>query len=130
MAKSQNPCIGEWICVKGGKICQSESCLRTADNSFKITSPDLPIGEHARSQLISGLLWSIGEKITHKTTATILYKAIDYMTSSAGYENLLASLLFAEKELYNETHKCVILQEFKNRDFVDILKNISHSCSL
>ena len=130
MAKTQNSCIGEWICVKDGTICHSESCLRTADNNFKITSSDLPIAEHARSQLISGLLWSIGEKITHKKTATILYKAIDYMTSNAGYENLLASLLFAEKELYNETHKCVILKEFKNRDFVDILKNISHSCSL
>ena len=63
-ARSKDSCLGESICPEDSGACAVRAqCLRTADNSLRLDSKNLPLQAHVRSQFFSGFLWDLTEKV-------------------------------------------------------------------
>lgn len=127
-ARTNNTCLGELICPVGSNLCVSSQCLRTANNTLKFGSPDLPTEAHKQSQVISGLLWDVGKTIGQSAMTKIILKAIDFFDRSAGYASFLTSLMQADQSLNSGANTCTIESAAEDRGLQDVLESNSISC--
>ncbi len=97
--RTKNACLGEHFCLND-LLCVSLSCLRSADNNYRLSSEDLPSEPHLKSQLISGLLWELALEIGHDKTAAILNYAIDFLPKKAYFSDLITALFDTLDVLY------------------------------
>ncbi len=111
MARTKSPCLGNLICPRGGTLCISAQCLRSSNNNWSFLDPNMPTEPHQQSQFISGMLWSIGKKIGLDTAARDTLKAIEFFPISAGFPDLVQSLMEADKILHKGTNACAIQAE-------------------
>ena len=123
-ARTENPCLAETICPATSTVCDSTQCLRTADNDFRLDGPGLPSEPHKISQLISGLLWDIGQAIGQIATADIVYHAINYLKEDSGYTEFLVSLMAADKDLNQGRNACFIKDTALLRGFAANIENV------
>lgn len=127
-ARTGNTCLGESICPKHSSICYVENrCLRTADNTLKLTDDDLPYEAHERSQFLSGLLWDIGQEISldrQEWSATVM-ASIGYLLPRSTYEDLIKALLLADHDRHNGAEACVIIEQAKKRGLTDRLAGVN-----
>ncbi|MBI2602192.1 MAG: hypothetical protein HYW48_03975 [Deltaproteobacteria bacterium] len=126
--RTNNTCLGELICPASSNLCASTACLRSANNTLKFGSPDLPTEAHKQSQVISGMLWDIGKTIGESAMAKIMLKAIDFFDRSAGYANFITSLMNADKALNKGVNTCTIESAAEDRGLEDVLESNSISC--
>ncbi|NRA44698.1 MAG: hypothetical protein HRU09_07065 [Oligoflexales bacterium] len=123
-ARTGNPCLAETICPATSTVCDSTQCLRTADNDLKLDGPGLPSEPHKISQLISGLLWDIGNSIGQEPTADIVYHAINYLKEDSGYTEFLVALMAADKDLNQGRNACLIKDAALLRGFAANIENV------
>lgn len=123
-ARTKNPCLGESICPISSAVCESSQCLRTADNSYTLDGPDLPLDPHKTSQLISGLLWDVGAGIGLVTTAGIVYHAINYLKSDSGYTEFLVALMVSDRDINQGKNACFIKEVALLRGFTNNIGRI------
>lgn len=128
-ARTANACLGETICPHGGNLCISEKCLRTADNSLVLKGTDWPSAPHRQAQFISGMLWDLGKKIGLTAVANIVFRSVDFLTSDAGYVELVTALFMADKDLNASTNVCIIQTEAENRGLKAALAAKNVDCS-
>ena len=119
-ARTNNPCLAETICPANSSVCESNQCLRTADNTFLKDGPNLPSEPHKVSQLISGMLWDVGKIIGQQPTASIVYQAINYLKEDSGYTDFLIALMSADKDLNQGENACLIKDTAISRGFDNI----------
>jgi len=109
--RTGDPCFGEGICPPSGAVCNSQQCLRNSDNpDLVFGAPNLPTEFHQVGQVISGMMWTIGKTIGNLVTAKLLYLAVTYLEPAADYQNLLVSLMMADKTLNGGTNACTIFK--------------------
>lgn len=141
-ANTKDPCLGRLICPNGGSLCELSQCLRSGEYTKNITDSDLTTQPHRRSQVISSMLWDIGNGnssrgitgIGVETIAKITLKAIDFIDSEAGYADFLRSLMQADESLVSSnvlsSSKCSTIEAAANsRGFAGILAANGISCS-
>lgn len=131
------PCLGNLICPPGSTLCYSATCLRTGLFPLNYGDAGLPSEAHKLSQVISSLLWDIGNgntanKITgigvDVTTKDVL-KAVDFLPSNAGYTDFISSLMKADKALNNSTNCTTIEKAAVARGFSSALASANVSCA-
>ena len=128
-ASTGDPCLGESICPEGGGMCvvspdpgkpEQSACLRTAEAGIKYNDSEYQkYGEqlryHEQSQVISGLLWSLGKKSGSQESFTpVVYRALSFLVRDSGYRDLLMSLLLADLDLNQGSNACMITETIKN----------------
>lgn len=124
-AQTENPCLGETICPKNSRICVSNSCLRNAENNFKLSDFSEFADAHEKSQLISGLMWDVGVNIGHHKTASIVAQALNYLPRNGGFQDFISGLKSADGDLYSGQYMCTIYQAAISRGFEDYLRYYS-----
>jgi hypothetical protein len=134
---TKDPCLGRLICPSGSPICYSAQCLRTGQFPLKFGDQGVPTEAHRLSQIISSLIWDIGNgNTTNKITGIgvedmmkILLKAVDFFASDAGYSDFIGSLMKADKTLNNSKNCSTIEDAAYARGLKDTLTNAGVSCS-
>ena len=98
MVHSGDPCLGETICPQNSPLCVTDTCLRSADNSYKFGDADLPTEAHQESQFISGMFWDLKtiDGVSSAQLIQLVLAAIDHLPSSADFGNLIAALLVTD----------------------------------
>lgn len=134
--ETKYPCLGNLICPSGSTLCYSEQCLRTGEFPMKYGDSDLPTDAHKISQLISSMLWDIGNGNTSTGITGIgidvatkdALKAIDFLSSDAGYTDFISALMKADKSL--DFSNCSTIEKAaKARGFTDIMASANVSCA-
>ena len=129
-AKTGNSCLGESICPESSTVCAvANKCLRTADNSYTLTSSDLPSEAHLRSQFISGYLWDLYSKdgISLDIVSRLTIKAINLLVSNSGYTHLVLGLMIADSNDYSGQYCSKIYDRAVARGMQENIS--SYSCS-
>lgn len=133
--RTKNACLGEQLCVND-LLCTSNDCLRSADNTYTVNSPDLPFEAHLQSQLISGLFWDIALKVGHDEVAAWLNYAIDFLPERAYFEDLVIALYNSLEQLHNnkkvtsfDTYCESLLIAYKKRGFYELAKTHGLNCT-
>jgi hypothetical protein len=126
-ARTDDACLGESICPEGSQFCWTSSCLRTGETTLKFGDSSLPTQAHLRSQFISGMLWDL--KIKHSVpiadVARIVYKSLDLFASEMVYEQFIAALINADKELFEGANCNTILTAAKDRGLTTRIADLS-----
>lgn len=126
--KNKSTCFAEYICPHTSRICVSNSCLRSADNQWKITDDNLPPEGHKKSQIISSMLWNVIQRLGADNTAKITYRAVSFLSSNSGYKDFILALLLSAKELSSSQKACdAIYEEAKKRNFTNYIGNVTCS---
>ncbi len=102
-SRTGDACLGESICPETSGICSMpQQCLRSAENDYLLTSPDLPQQAHLRSQFLSGLLWDLREVdgIPADDLTRMLLKAIELFVSNSGYQHVILGLMVVDDAEY------------------------------
>jgi len=108
-ARTQDPCLGESICPAGSPVCEREGmCLRSADNTMKLTDGNLPQEIHKRSQFLSGMMWDLAKELGFATITPIAFRSIKYMLPRSSYRELVVGLLMADSEVNQGKNACRI----------------------
>ncbi len=129
-AKTGNACLGESICPAGSQACEVVGqCLRTGENRLNFQDEDLPYQAHIRSQLVSGMLWDLGQHpdVGLETVATLVIKGIDYLLPASDYGDLVKALMAADLELFDGAHACRVREAAVARGFGDLLADVDCS---
>ena len=121
-----------------GDHCLAESivsgCLRTGNNSLHVDD----IGQadsfnyYSFGELISGMLWDIVEDAnwTFEDGLLFIVNAIEHLTYSSDFEQMINALLRSEKELFQEEYSCVIFENARERGFSSSsLESLDISCN-
>lgn len=125
-ARSGDPCLGETICPAASKICAVRGrCLRSADNELKLGGPGLPKEPHLRSQVLSGMLWDLGQVIGLDEMAKITFTAIDYLLPRSDFPTLIKALMLADFELNGGRNSCAIFEEALKRELIGSPSNLN-----
>ncbi len=129
-AHSGDACLGESICPANSPVCVVKGkCLRTADNVYKFGDSDLPPenAAHKRSQFISGMLWDIhkSDAIPAADLTKLVLKSLDYLLDRSGYHDFILSLMIADKNLYDGTYGCKIIDAAKARGLSEKISDIN-----
>ena len=124
LARKESPCMGTIICPTNSAICRKDqsgnSCLRHADNDYSI-SYEFPVEEgyfHDTSQVVSGLLWSLGLRIGHSQSAATALLALESMSSDGTFSQFINNLIEADKILNDSENSCWIEEEAVARSLV------------
>jgi hypothetical protein len=129
MLKTQDPCLGEWICPTD-ITCLSTKCLRTADNDMRYDSKDFQrYPTHVKSQLISGLVWDIAKETDNESTAKIIISSIKLLGEEAIIADFLQAIIDTEDILYNKKNCETIVNAMNNRGFSSLLNQYNITCS-
>jgi hypothetical protein len=108
-AMTGDACLGESICPIGSDWCEVASrCLRTGDNLLNLAQPDLPRDTHRRSQVLSGLLWSLRARLGDELTTPLVFKAIEFLLPRSSYRDFVVALLLADAERNAGQNACGI----------------------
>ncbi|NRA46851.1 MAG: hypothetical protein HRU09_18030 [Oligoflexales bacterium] len=123
---NSDPCLGESICPVGSNICVIEAgCLRTAESGLVYNSEEYnSTGAHHKSQMFSGLLWNVGQRIGLEKTTNIAFKSLDYFVIDTGFKDFLVSLLLADQYLNQGENACVIYDEATAKGLTGFLTEI------
>lgn len=116
-ADTKDPCLGRLICPTNGTLCYSTSCLRTGQFPLGLNDQNLPTEAHKKSQVISSLLWDLGNGNKSSGVSSIgldvitkdTLKAVDFFPQDAGYADFIKSLMQADKVLYKSAN-CTAIQ--------------------
>jgi len=134
---TQYPCLGNLICPKGSTICYSATCLRTGLYPLNYGDPNLPTEAHKESQILSSMLWDIGNGNSSRgitgigvdlTTKDVL-KAVDFFPSNAGFTDFISSLMKADKALNSSANCATIETAAQSRGFTEIMASANVSCA-
>ena len=125
MLRLGDPCFGQGLCPAGGRVCNSQQCLRNADKGLKFGDPNFPTEYHQVSQVISGMGWTLAQSLGALPTAKLVYLAVSFFDPAADYKNLIESLMMADKAMYGGTHACQIYQNAVDYGFKPSLGKLS-----
>ena len=145
MYQTKNSCIAEFVCKIPSPCMEKGKCLRTGDNRYTLDTiekifpskktKDKKTGkiittnqEHKRSQLISGMISDIGQKIGFEKAGDILYKAITFLPRDCDYSDLLFGFFKAEDLLYKKKNCSDIKEIVKERGFEKQLNQKKIKC--
>lgn len=127
-ARTGDPCLGESLCPFGSDACWvRDQCLRTAENSLKLTDSDLPGEPHQRSQVISGMLWDISGDVGMAVITDVTFRAIDYLFPRSTLRDLITALMLADHELNGGQNACLIFNKALGRGFGEHLSGLKCS---
>ncbi|MDD9950064.1 MAG: hypothetical protein OXT67_00720 [Zetaproteobacteria bacterium] len=125
-AQTEDTCLGESICPADSNICTKPSqCLRSADVSTQYgddvyrSSPP-----HRRGQVISATLWDLRSSLGGDTVNRLVFKALPFLTKTAGFEELIIAMLLSDKEHYGSQHGCTVLAAFNQRGFTSFTSHL------
>ena len=139
---TQDPCLGRLICPSGGTLCYNATCLRVG--TFPYNFGDSIVREkyaeaHRLSQIISSMLWDIGNgdssrsitAIGVKDIAKIVLKAVDFFPASFGssYGGFISDLVQADQSLNNGANCNTIVNAAKSRGLQADLTTSGVTCS-
>lgn len=117
-AKTKDPCLGETICPASSKICSMPGqCLRSAANTIKFTDADLPVEDHKKSQMLSGMLWDLSQILGFETTTPLVLKSINYLLPRSTYRDLFIALMLSDAELNQGRNACTLFDQAIARGF-------------
>jgi hypothetical protein len=121
-ARSGDPCLAESICVETtARACMIKNqCLRTADQTFKLSTDGIKDDEHLKGQVVSGLMWDLrGDTygVPTDTLMDITMEAVSLLGPSSGYHDLIQLLVWADKEVADGAYGCDITTAAKARGF-------------
>ncbi|MBF0440297.1 MAG: hypothetical protein HQK54_00170 [Oligoflexales bacterium] len=123
-----NACLGESICPDNNlnsRICEIKGkCLRSGDNTILYDAAEKMEG-HKAGQFVSGYIWDLfsKEKIPQNDLSEILQRAIDFFVYNSGYQHLVISLMYADKELYKGSYCSKIYLSAYKRGMGPIIKD-------
>jgi hypothetical protein len=135
--QTNDPCLGRLICPTGSTICYSKQCLRTGLFPKNFGEAGVPTEPHRLSQVISSLLWDIGNGNTTSGITGIgldiatkdILKAVDFLPSSASYSDFISAIMKADKAL-NESKNCATIESAaKARGLTAALASANVSCA-
>jgi Zn-dependent metalloprotease len=104
-ASTGDSCLGESVCVPGGLICVSSSCLRTGEDiGFVYNTPDYKKRAfHQQGQLVAAILWEARGKqssIDYFEFDQVVLNALDYIPNgNLSYGDLIVGIMASDKEL-------------------------------
>lgn len=130
MARTGDNCLGNTICPTTSRTClHTPKCLRSADNNLSYTKdlPDLP---HARSQLISALMWDIGKSIGQQQGAILAAGSLFFLRSTSGIQDFISGLVLANKEFFAQAYKCQIENALVKRGFEKQLSSATEQSTI
>ena len=135
-ARTGNSCLAESACVNPGECVKEvredddaenevvenevvdQLCMRSADNDLSFDDPRyLSLPYHARSQLLSGMLWDIGKSLPggQKEAFTLVMNALPYLDEQGSYENFLEAIYKADEDAFDSKYRCKIHEQAKKR---------------
>lgn len=126
-AHAGDSCLGESICPTNSPVCVVKGkCLRTADNSIRADSADLPSEAHKRGQLISGMLWDLRKNgtIPNEDLTKLVLKSLDYLLARSGYHDFILSMMIADKNVFSGTYACKITDAANARGLASYISDI------
>ncbi len=136
--RTADACLGNSICPEGGRMCAvPNTCLRTADNTIKYKDETWNqwagrtgrLG-HLHGQVISGMLWTLvaQNKLSTNDVSRLTYKAVSYFKADSGFCDFIASLVTAEKELFNGSHADDLRAVINDRGLGEFLPDAVPTC--
>jgi len=128
-AATGNACLGESICPQNSGACWSRGkCLRTAENSIKLTDSNAPRDFHRLSQVISGMLWDLESDIgSHTATAKIVSHALNWMLPTGTYRDFITAMMLADRDLNAGRSACAIYTEAETRGLSEEISGLDCS---
>ena len=131
-ARTGDACLGESICPGSAEnsVCYVPAqCLRTASHSVTYRSAEYWAFDrfaHLKGQVISGFLWAmrIGGTMTAAQLDQLVFKSLEFFPVQAVYQDFIAALLAADKDLYAEQFHCYIQQSAKGWGFTTEVERI------
>lgn len=138
LAHNDDPCLAESVCPKDalafpdGACWTAGKCLRTADNTLKLTDDSVSTDGHRRGQVVSGLLWDLREyySVPKDDVTTLAFTSIKYFPETITFTSLIVALLSADREMLDSKYSCAILAAAHDRGFDDYISTLTCSGSL
>lgn len=127
-ARTNDSCLGESICPENSGACAIHAtCLRTAENSLRLDSQNLPAQAHIRSQFFSGFLWDLYEKdnIPIEDVVTMVIDGIVLLVSNSGYQHVLFSLLMVDDADFDGKYCSLILNRARERGMESLVSDVT-----
>lgn len=126
-AKNNDSCLGESICVVGGGSCYIDGkCLRTANNNLKYDGELYRAisSQHIKSQLISGFLWDLHQKIDKDKITSLVFDSLKLLVTNTNISQWLAALMIEDHNLHNGENSCTIYDTAVKRGLSSLLDDI------
>lgn len=127
-AKTGDSCLGESICPTGSNACMiPNQCLRSAESGIRYgQSPYSQLGPHLQGQVVSGTLWQAAGTSGLTEMAMLANKAIDYLPAEdASIKDLFLALLNADKDFFDGSHGCKIIEAAIENGYSPLLSDIT-----
>ena len=127
-ARTNDGCLGESICPENSGACAIHAtCLRTAENSLRLDSQNLPVQAHIRSQFFSGFLWDLHQKdnIPIEDVVTMVIDGIVLLVSNSGYQHVLFSLLMVDDADFDGKYCSLILNRARERGMESLVSDVT-----
>ena len=149
-AKTKDSCIGNRICLSAlatgpSAVCESNQCLRNANNSLKYKDDlyyEFEEGKyqaygftgrkpafHKMSQVASGVLWNLHAKegVALDKITTMVIHSLPFTNRIVELKNFINTLMQTSKNFYPQ-YQCKLLKAVKSKGLDSLLKPEFLSC--
>jgi hypothetical protein len=127
-ARNKDPCLGRSICVPGGHspCVVQDQCLRIASKTLQYDSNDYnKLDAHFKGQLASGFLYELNDIYDENTTPTLVFKALNLLTSASGFKHLIIAMMLTDYQVNQGVNACKIYDAAIARGFAPILSDVN-----